>query len=842
MTEKAQQETDKTATGSDNTWEVIDRLEKDARDFFLGDPSPPGAESTAGKDPEPQFGQRGWLKRSWDFLWQVLLSKLFWFLLLSLSWALSTVGFYVLFSTWSIETPFGIDVLIGQFQTQWKEANSWGQLLEFWGRLVLSMFFAFLGAFLVGRMSRSMVRRGPGPGTRLISFLLLAAGLLLSGMSGFVVIWSHNNHEALLKDHRAMLDRSLDAAIKDVRYHYAREFKGKDGKSEVLRQERERLGRIEGLFNKIEGFQARIDEYDSDDGEFRRFLRFLRAIGSDQSQGWIRRNIEDIYRNPNYRNEMLRHLLGEGGKGGAGFGRETTVLIGKMTEEWIGKLHDLCEDIASDTRSLKESDPESCASLKTDIDEFKQAFRTQSVSLGKQPNIDWLTGEFLDELKERIIGFRLRNVKDRLSRFDSLLKQEKQFDTENSSDKYRWIDFDDEFQSRRKSIDAHKEEKDPDFDAAFEKLKKLSSELARLLGETPHPVASPEPQYLHAVVRERFFTTVVPFVNAYHVPERYLNEKNLVTDPATDQIIPAKLIMDIEAVNETMPFSREELVIALEDRLGRLLPPHLRVQLLGVAKCGSKNDCEERIGALKKEYEKLAEALEKEPENLAEALEKLGWKSLAEASAGDIENRLEGTLTNRERMLLRGVIEKQKITANNEWFAYILAALCDILAIFLGIFDEMRKRGKARWPDHFSRKKRVQRQARREWEKQERELWQRWENIRRTSREHFIGRCDDFDLEKQKRWKARLETDDGGIETRIDAAIEQDLVLMATGIPGAEMNSLAKVAAKLSDVYRGIAKAPGRCTRPSAMRRRPYTKHSPRSRTSETCTVTIKKR
>nr|VFK68080.1 MAG: hypothetical protein BECKUNK1418G_GA0071005_11931 [Candidatus Kentron sp. UNK]VFK73344.1 MAG: hypothetical protein BECKUNK1418H_GA0071006_11911 [Candidatus Kentron sp. UNK] len=179
MTEKAQQETDKTATGSDNTWEVIDRLEKDARDFFLGDPPPappsPDEKPATEESPEPQPGQSHWWGRLWSWLKDRFLLNLFFLLLLILSWMLSTVGFYVLFSTWSIETPFELDALIGQIQTQWGKAGSWDQLLGFWGPWVLAMFFAALGAVLIGTMSRHVVRLWG----RLIAFPLSVLLLLL---------------------------------------------------------------------------------------------------------------------------------------------------------------------------------------------------------------------------------------------------------------------------------------------------------------------------------------------------------------------------------------------------------------------------------------------------------------------------------------------------------------------------------------------------------------------------------------------------------------------------------------------------------------------------------------
>nr|VFJ44101.1 MAG: hypothetical protein BECKFM1743A_GA0114220_100146 [Candidatus Kentron sp. FM]VFJ44525.1 MAG: hypothetical protein BECKFM1743C_GA0114222_100128 [Candidatus Kentron sp. FM]VFK05986.1 MAG: hypothetical protein BECKFM1743B_GA0114221_1000812 [Candidatus Kentron sp. FM] len=808
MTEKTRHETDKTTTEFDGTWEVIDKLEADTRDFFLGNPPPPSSPSP---DAKPAAEENNESEPE-----QNRLLNLFWWLLLFLSWALSTVGFYVLFSGWSVETPFGTDAFIANIQPE---------KLSFWIQLILAMFFAFLGAFLVGRMSRSMVRRELGPGTRLISILLLGIGLLLSGMSGFVVIWSFNNHEALLAKHQARLDRRLDAAIEDVKEYYADRFKGENGKSKKLRQEQDRQGQIESFSNKADEFQKRIDEYDSENGEFKRSLRFLRAIGSDHSQTWIRGRIEEFYGNPDHRNPMLCHLLGECGAGEPGFGRETTVLIGKMAEESVVNLHGLCEEIASNIRDLRAGEPDSkpCARINEDLKDLKEEFNAKSLSMSKQPNHDWLTGAFLSGLENRFIGPRLLDVKGQLLKFKNLLKGETQSDPKYSSDEYGWINFDDKFRSRRKPIDDHKDEDPPRFTAAFKKLKTLSNDLARLLGEEePRPVVSPKPQRLHTVVRERFFTTIFPFANAYYVPGRYLNKENLVTDQ--NQIKSAKLITAIEEVNETMPFSREELVTTLADRLGRRLSPYLRVQLLGAAHCG--NDCQQRIDALRMDHETFAGKLE-EP----------SMKDLATTSARDIENRL-GALTDRERDLLWGAIEKRKATANNEWFAYILAALFDVLAVVLGVFDEMRKRGPAHWhkrlfgwlkripawmpecfplswmPDSEAKdrleKACTERRARRKRNGWEFELHIHWETFLRFSRESFIERCDDFERKKKKRWKQILETGEGGIEARVDASIGQDLVLMATGLPGAEIKSLGKVASELSKIYQGIAEDSGK--------------------------------
>lgn len=809
MTEKAQQETDKTATGSDNTWEVIDRLEKDARDFFLGDPPPtppsPDEKPATEKSPEHQPGRGHWWDRLWSWLKDRFLLNLFFLLLLILSWMLSTVGFYVLFSTWSIETPFELDALIGQIRIQWGKAESWDQLIGFWGPWVLAMFFAALGAVLIGTMSRYVVRLWG----RLIAFplsvLLLLLGFFISGMSGFVVMWSYNNHEALLQDYRKGIRHRLDVAIKRVEDYYAPKF-AKEKRE--IREGQQKQKRINSLSGRREKFRQEIDKYKD---EFDRFSRLFRGIeGNTRRQLWIQRQVERVYkdsRDPIVK-PMISHLLGENGVE-PGFGRKTTEFAGAIAKDWARRLHKLCKDLSSATgdlaRALGTDDLTSEPCVPTEKD-LEAEFDAKSLFRNGKPNYAWLTGAFIEGLEDKFIGPLLDDVKGRSLGFSILAGEGKPSGAGSSSDRLQWAtDFDDTFRSRIKSIrEEHTKKDSPDFIAAFEKLEKLSTDLNDQLSKkekTAYPVDTPEPQRLHTVVRERFLATW--FVNTYHVPERYLNEKRLITiqPPSTE------LFRTIEAVNKMTHFSREGFVTALEDSLQMGLSPYLRVQLLGVADCGHDDECGRRIAALKKDHEPLARNLEN-----------LGLEYLFNTSAD---------LDDRERDLLQGVIRERTATVTDEYFAQLLASLSDILAIALGIFAVVSARERRQswvnrpiaWllahiprtqANYQSQKKRVQRQARREWEKQERELWKRWENIRRTSREHFIGRCNDFDLEKQKRWKVRLKTDDGGIETRIDAAIEQDLVLMATGIPGAEMNSLAKVATKLSEVYRGIAEDSGK--------------------------------
>nr|VFJ44085.1 MAG: hypothetical protein BECKFM1743A_GA0114220_100142 [Candidatus Kentron sp. FM]VFJ44521.1 MAG: hypothetical protein BECKFM1743C_GA0114222_100124 [Candidatus Kentron sp. FM]VFK05981.1 MAG: hypothetical protein BECKFM1743B_GA0114221_100089 [Candidatus Kentron sp. FM] len=625
MTDKTPHETDKTTTQ------------------FCGT-----SESNAQKSVEHQPARVWWL-------------NLFFALSLVLSWALSTVGFYVLFSDWPVETPFGIDTLIGQIHVQIQASK-----IAFWGQSGRAMFCAFLGVFLVGYMSRSMVRQGP----RILSVLMLAAGLFLSGMSGFVVIWSHNNHEGLLTDR-------LNIAIEQVNEHYAYKFAG--GKEEIS-QNLERQSRISSLSEKLREFEEDIKDYKTD---FYRFSRLLRAIKYEPfNSSWIRAQVERIYGDE--RNLMLQYLLGEHGAE-SGFGHKTTVLTGNMAKEWAMKLHGLCKEITANTRILAQppmmDDPylEPCA--RTDR-ELEEAFQVNSFLADGQPNHAWLTGAFIDGLEDRFIGPLLRDTENNFFRLYISVEQGRQSGSEDSSDQYKWVDFDEEFRLRIDSIRAHAQKDLPDFATAFNELRKLSEELADLLseeGEIAYPVTTPESLRMHAVVRERFLAI---WFGSYYVPGRYLNKNHL----DTTQLDSAVLFPAITAVNEMALFNREKFVTTLEDQLQIGLFPYLRVQLLGVADCGF--ECGRRIDALKKEHEVLARNLEA-----------LGLEYLSTASALDIEGELmrdpEVGLDVHERKLLRGLVRQREATLNNEWFAYFLASLADLLAVALGVFAILSAHGPA---------------------------------------------------------------------------------------------------------------------------------------------------
>nr|VFJ96205.1 MAG: hypothetical protein BECKH772A_GA0070896_101009 [Candidatus Kentron sp. H]VFJ96992.1 MAG: hypothetical protein BECKH772B_GA0070898_101029 [Candidatus Kentron sp. H]VFK02663.1 MAG: hypothetical protein BECKH772C_GA0070978_100989 [Candidatus Kentron sp. H] len=100
------------------------------------------------------------------------------------------------------------------------------------------------------------------------------------------------------------------------------------------------------------------------------------------------------------------------------------------------------------------------------------------------------------------------------------------------------------------------------------------------------------------------------------------------------------------------------------------------------------------------------------------------------------------------------------------------------------------------------KRERAERRARHE----EFEIRKQLEEVQRSFFKNFMERCNDFDRKKQERWQERLETDAASINEGADSSITQDLVLMATGIPGAEMKSLGEVALKFGDVYRDITK------------------------------------
>nr|VFJ66032.1 MAG: hypothetical protein BECKDK2373C_GA0170839_11397 [Candidatus Kentron sp. DK] len=809
MTEKTRQETHKAAAEPDAPLDDVEEAEEKMRDSFGGSSPPlssplPGAEPAVGKGAKRQPVRTRWL-------------NLFFALLLILSWLLSTVGFYVLFSAWSIETPFDLGEIIKQVSDRIREPGI-GPKIAFGAQVGLAMFFAALGAFLVGAMSRSAARLDLGPGRRLLSGLLLVVGLFISGMSGFVVIWSYNNHESLLKEHKEGIGNSFDIAIGQVRDHYAARFAGERKK---ILQDQDRQNRIENLSGRREGFRQEIEKYGK---EFDRFSRLLRALeGNTANPAWILGRVKEIYGEE--RNRMLRHLLGEDGVE-RGFGRRTTEFMGAMAKDWARELHALCKGLSSVTGDLAGAlgtdDPTSAPCVPTGK-ALEADFQRNSLFGNRKPNHPWLTGAFIEGLEDKFIGPLLRDVEERFSRFSSLAGKGKPQSggAGGSSDRFQWAtDFDNKFRARRDSIYAHVQKNPPKFTTAFEALKKLSTDLAGLLSEEPLSVTPPKPRRLHTVVREKFFA--MWFGSAYYVPGRYLNEAHLKTNQSDS----TTLFRAIEAVNEFTHFSREGFVTALEDQLRTGLSPSLRVQLLGVANCGRQ--CGRRIAALKKDHEVLAGNLE--------ALHSKYPKYLATASAGDIEGKLmmeTGVdLDNRERDLLSGVVREYTAKLNNEWFAYFLASLADLLAVAFGIFAVLSARGPAKWnkrlfgwlkrlfawgvaqvPGTEARyrheREQAERQARHQWEERDLELQKRWEGLQRFSREYFMDRFDAFDRKKKERWEETLKTGEGGIDVTVDTSLAQDLVLMATGIPGAEMDSLAEVAIKLGDIYKGIAESSG---------------------------------
>nr|VFK34867.1 MAG: hypothetical protein BECKMB1821I_GA0114274_10881 [Candidatus Kentron sp. MB]VFK77010.1 MAG: hypothetical protein BECKMB1821H_GA0114242_10901 [Candidatus Kentron sp. MB] len=805
MTEKTRHETDNPATGFDDTTDGIEEQEKKTRDSFHSSPSPassptPDAKSTDEKNAERKPARGRWWNRLWNWLKNRALLDLFFAVLLILSWALSSVGFYVLFSAWSIEAPFGIDALIEQIKQSWRGPGI-GAKIAISGKLVLAMFFAALGSFLVWAMSRSTARIDLGPGRRLLSAMLLLVGLFISGMSGFVVIWSYNNHDQLRQDYQEGVEHRFNIAVERVKDHYAPLF---DKEKQKILQGQNRQNQIASLSQEQGGFEEEIETHTND---FEKFSKFLRAIRDNfYNRTWVQGQVDKIYGKD--RNPMLSHLLGETGAAW-GFGPKTTEFAGSMAMGWARELHRLCKRLSLTTQELEQALGTNNLASKPcprKDEELKREFKSRSLINGK-PNHVWLNGAFVDDLEDRFIGPLLKDTKNRLSRFSDSVKLGKQSKSGDSSDKSKWVNFDTMFESRIAPIRTHAKQDPPDFPAAFQALQRLSEELSDQLSEeggAAYPVSAPTPQRLHTVVRERFFA--MWFGSAHYVPGRYLNEQHLGPDSSGSTQSDSKTLSRvIEAVNEMTHFSREGFVTALEDQLQKRLPAYQRAQLLGVADCG--RECGRRIAALRENNQ-----------DLAGDLKTLGLEYLATASAGDIEGKLViemgVDLDDRERDLLQGFIHERTAKLNNEWFAYGLASLADLLAIALGIFAVLSKRGPAKWHKRLlawvpGTKADYQRKREQDREKRERDFQQRWERVQRFSRAYFMERIEDFDRKKQERWEEMLKTGEGGIDARADASIDQDLILMATGIPGVEMESMTNAAINLGKVYQGIAEDSG---------------------------------
>nr|VFK73731.1 MAG: hypothetical protein BECKUNK1418H_GA0071006_12662 [Candidatus Kentron sp. UNK] len=376
-------------------------------------------------------------------------------------------------------------------------------------------------------------------------------------MSGFVVMWSYNNHETLLQDYQEGIRHRFEVAIQRVKDYYEPRFEKEKWEIHEGRRKQER---IKSLSERGEDFQQEIDRYRD---EFDRFSRLFRAIGGNPSnQDWIRGQVERIYkdgRDPIV-TPMISHLLGEIGAE-PGFGPKTTEYAGEVAKEWARRLHKLCKDLSSATgdlaRALGTDDltSESCVLTEKDLE---AEFDAKSLINGK-PNDAWLTRAFIEGLEDKFIGPLLNDVEGQFRNFFILAKQRKPSGTGGSSDRFQWANnFDNPFRSRIRSIrDEHTKKDPPDFSAAFKELNKLSTHLNDQLSKkekTAYLVDTPEPRRLHTVVRERFLATW--FVNTYHVPERYLNKERLITTQPPS----AELFRTIKAVNEMTHFSREGFV------------------------------------------------------------------------------------------------------------------------------------------------------------------------------------------------------------------------------------------------------------------------------------------
>lgn len=678
------------------------------------------------------------------------------------------------------------------------------------GRILFAMFCAAIAAVLIGYMSWELGRPRANRAQTVLAFLLLLLGMFFSAMSGFVVIWTMLNDQQMVGTRTALMSSQFISSSDGMKQFYKPKFDAL--KADYVRQDQlqrdlndlqkvlletpKKLREPKNLYDKLNCLLRRIDT-------------------GKRTAKWNKDSV--LYCYGNYQDKLSAEILGHGKV--PGFGPEAIRSVRDVAADIYQQVREICRDQRAYALPLNDI-PIDCEGPEgtpywvesEDAYAYKACVRPREIKDGvpvcwDSPNTSWVSGTFRKELNleslRPYIDFVAQEAATALASID---RKQAQFHA-YPRDARAWIeDFEEQFSSHYQAI----KQSELDWPAKFTKLAALSERLALALGGNgihTYAVEIPEPKLLHTVVRAHFFARL-PWLQAYRIEDRFRDVSVLHVPEGSNA---AQLLAKIEESDDTVATSRQAVVDALENSMQRRLDPFVRVQLLGIAGCGI--ECESRLKLLERE----------EPE-LAGKLRSLPVELLASEDVTTIESELfavnnEGFDT-RERDLVEGFVRPLTGSFNTEGMALVLAMVADLLSVMLGVYfglrvdsrDRARKFWNAirrRWPkteEHKQWKLEAKRhEAQRVDSEREIVARQRWRDVMRQWEANFADNLLDFIKVKRERWVEDVESRACVLMQRVDNAIQQDVVLMSTGISGKNIDALADSALRIGEMYKDIS-------------------------------------